>query len=100
MADRPAECSERQAGDDMQLVGLFADALRVYILVFIIRAIFSWLAPQHRDNEVYRFLVAITDPVLRPIRRILPSTGGIDFSPLVAIVLLEVLRGFLVRSGR
>jgi YggT family protein len=64
----------------------------IYELVIVARAIFSWLPPEHRENEFYRFFFALTEPVLRPVRRLLPVRHGIDFSPLLVIVLLEVIR--------
>jgi YggT family protein len=70
---------------------LLVAAIRIYTFVMLARVIFSWLPPRTRANELYRFLHAVTEPVLRRVRRILPSTGGLDFSPLVVMILLEVL---------
>ncbi len=72
-------------------MGLLAAAIRVYMLVIVVRAVFSWLPPRARRNEVYEFVRAITEPVLRPVRRLLPTPGGIDFSPLLVLLGLEVL---------
>lgn len=71
--------------------------IRIYMIMVIIRAVFSWLPERHRQNEFYRFLWRATEPALRPIRRLLPSGTGIDFSPLVLIVLLEVATHLLGR---
>jgi YggT family protein len=71
---------------------LLGAAIRVYTFVLIARVLFSWLPPASRENEVYRFLLAATEPVLAPLRRILPPAGGLDFSPLVALVVLELIR--------
>ncbi|MFO7956276.1 MAG: YggT family protein [Candidatus Brocadiia bacterium] len=70
--------------------------VRVYMLVILVRAVFSWLPERHRQNELYHFVRTITEPVLRPIRRVLPTPGGIDFSPLVAIIALQVLARLLL----
>jgi YggT family protein len=67
-------------------------AIRIYTLLILVRAIFSWLPPRHRQNNAYDFIHMITEPVLAPVRRMLPPAGGIDFSPLIALLLLEVLR--------
>lgn len=76
---------------------LLIAAVRLYMLVIVARAVFSWLPARHRRNEAYRFLLQITEPVLRPVRRALPTAGGIDFSPLLVLVGLQVLIGLLVR---
>ena len=75
----------------MTLIGLLVAAIRIYMLLVFVRAIFSWLPPRHRQNEIYAFVFTITEPVMSRVRRILPPAGGMDFSPLVVLVLLEVL---------
>lgn len=67
--------------------------LNLAIWVFIIQAILSWLIAFNVLNmrnqfvaQVWDLLRQVTDPVTRPIRRALPMTGGVDFSPLVAIL--------------
>ena len=81
----------------MGVIELLDAVLRIYSLLLVAEAVFSWLSPEHRDNEVYRFIEALTEPVLRPLRSALPRVGGLDFSPLVAIAVIEVLRRFLLR---
>jgi YggT family protein len=73
--------------------------LRVVSYVIIAQAIISWLVAFNvinTHNEFMRsFLAALdrmTEPLYRPIRRILPDFGGIDFSPLVVLLLIYVLR--------
>ena len=70
----------------------------IQILTFVIflRVILSWIVIMMRTrNEffisAYRILEQITDPILAPLRRIIPSAGGIDFSPMIAIILLWIL---------
>jgi len=73
-------------------------ALTVYIWIIVIRALISWVSPDPY-NPIVRFLYRITEPVLRPVRRILPISGmGIDFSPLIVILIIYVLRIFLVKA--
>jgi YggT family protein len=74
-------------------------ALDIYKLVIIVAAVMSWLIAFNIVNirndfvrSVWNTVVALTEPVLRPIRRYLPNTGGIDISPVVlflAILLVE-----------
>ena len=73
--------------------------LRVLTYIIIAQAILSWLVAFNVINTyndfVRSFLSAldrITEPLYRPIRRILPDFGGIDFSPLVVLLLIYVLR--------
>jgi YggT family protein len=71
--------------------------LTVYIWIIIIRALVSWVSPDPY-NPIVRFLYRVTEPVLRPVRRVLPVGGmGIDFSPLVVILVIYVLRIFLIK---
>jgi YggT family protein len=69
--------------------------LWAYMWVIIIRALLSWVNPDPW-NPIVRFLYQVTEPVLRPIRRRLPFTG-IDFSPVVVILVIYFLQRFLVR---
>ena len=66
------------------------------ILVFG-RAIISWVQASPY-NPIVQFLYTTTEPILRPIRRRLPPTGGIDLSPLIVLMLVVFLRAFLVMS--
>jgi YggT family protein len=70
--------------------------LWVYMWVIIIRALLSWVNPDPR-NPIVQFLNRITEPVLAPVRRWLPTwQWGIDFSPLVVILVIYFLQIFLV----
>lgn len=72
-------------------IGLF-----IYMWIVIIRALISWVSPDPY-NPIVRFLYRVTEPVLRPVRRVLPIGGmGIDFSPLIVILVIYFLRIFLV----
>jgi YggT family protein len=84
------------------LIGFIVLVIDLYIWVVIAGAILSWLIAFNVVNTRNRFvyMVAdvaykITEPVLRPIRRILPSFGGIDLSPIVLILLLYFIRDLL-----
>jgi len=68
----------------------------VYIWIIIARAILSWVSPDPYIPLV-RFLHRVTEPVLRPIRERLPSHQfGLDFSPMIVILVLYFLKEFLV----
>lgn len=75
------------------------DLITLYILVFVAAAVLSWFPP-HSSNDglatAQRVLAKLTEPVLRPLRQIVPRTrSGIDFSPLVAVVILSILRAYI-----
>ncbi len=61
------------------------------------RAILSWF-DRSQSNPISQFLVQLTEPIVAPIRSILPSMGMIDLSPLVAILVLFVLRMMLIAA--
>ncbi len=73
-------------------------ALTAYYWIIIVRVIVSWVNADPW-NPIVQFLHRATDPVLRPIQRMLPTRGwGIDFSPLVAILAIIFVQRFLVAS--
>ena len=70
-------------------------ALNLYTWVLIISAIFSWLyafnvinSSNQFVNSIGRMLFNLTEPALRPIRRILPDLGGIDISPVILLLII------------
>ena len=75
----------------MAILSLAFDA---YTLVVLVSVICSWLRLSE-DHPVIRFTSALTEPVLGPIRRVLPSTGGIDISPMVLLLALRLVRRLL-----
>jgi len=78
-----------------QIVGYLAWIVTVFVIVqFILSLLLAFNVVSMRNEfvgSVWRALNALLDPILRPIRRILPDTGAIDFSPLVLIILLRVV---------
>ncbi|MGF0539567.1 YggT family protein [Agrobacterium sp. ES01] len=77
-------------------------ALNLYTWLLIASAIFSWLYAFNVINSSNRFVSSIgsflynvTEPALRPIRRILPDLGGIDISPIILLLIIFFLRSFM-----
>lgn len=71
---------------------------KVVLVQFVMSLLFAFnvISPYHNVfGAIWRALNAILDPMLAPIRRFLPQTGGIDFSPIVLIVLIQILIYFL-----
>ena len=81
------------------LARLVSFVIRVYTLVIIVRAIISWVQP-NPYNPVVQTLYRLTEPVLSPIRKVLlrsiPSMG-FDFSPIVAIIILQIFKRIVIR---
>jgi len=76
---------------------LLLAAVDVYSLVLLARILCSWLPERARRGVFYEYLYALTEPVMRPFRRVLPPVGGMDLSPLLLFLLLGVLRHVLGR---
>lgn len=81
------------------IVWLVDNVIGLMILFIIASAILSWLFAfdviNHRNrfvNQLANFLDAVTRPLLEPFRRIIPSLGGIDVSPIVVLLLLNFAR--------
>ena len=70
---------------------LVALLLNVYLVAIIVQVIISWVNPGSY-NPVTGLLHSLTEPVLRPIRQLLPPIAGIDLSPLFALIGLQVLK--------
>jgi len=78
--------------------GALAALIQLLALAVLARALLSWFV---RDpfNPIVQALDAITEPILQPLRQIIPRMGMIDLTPLVAIILLQVIAGLLINSG-
>ena len=66
----------------------------LYSLIVFGAVVMSWLQLPP-SNPIAQFVHAVTEPVLGPIRRALPPMGGIDFSPMVLLIGLQLLKGIL-----
>jgi YggT family protein len=83
-------------------LNLVSTVISIYIWLLIAQAVLSWLVAfgiVNRYNRVVAtigdFLWRVTEPLLRPIRRVLPDLGGIDISPVILILLLWFLRNLM-----
>ena len=81
------------------LLFIFYALVNLAMLAVFLAAILSWLVAFDVINtrnptvrQLMRFLDAVTDPMLRPIRRVLPNLGGVDISPIVLLILLGALK--------
>lgn len=77
------------------MIGIIAAVIQLFILLVVARAIGSFFV-RDWSTGVARFLYDVTEPVLAPVRRVIPPIGGaIDLSPLIVIIGLQVILGFM-----
>jgi YggT family protein len=79
----------------LELLGFISFLLTLYVYVLVAAAVMSWLVAFNVVNPRNQFvqtlgelLFRITEPVLRPVRNLLPSMGGIDISPIIVIIII------------
>ncbi len=84
--------------------GIIATLVHLYILVILVQVAMSWLIAfdlVNANNEAARNLMnllrKLTDPVYKPIRKYVPPVGGIDLTPLIVIIGLQILAGLFFR---
>ena len=88
------------------IVILIDNIIYLYSIVLIINIILSWLTAFNVVNANNKFVYTIldasfklTDPLLNPIRKILPNIAGLDFSPIILFLILDFLRNLLRENG-
>ncbi|MCE5361930.1 YggT family protein [Pseudomonas anguilliseptica] len=79
------------------IIGVTALFLKVFFFALIISVILSWVA-QGSHNPTAMLINQICEPLLAPIRRILPSMGGLDLSPIVAFLILNLIDMLVIRN--
>ena len=75
----------------MFIINIIELLLQLFNLALLARIILSWFPNVDRRNPVIQFLFDITEPVLRPIREMLPSSGMFDFSPMIVFLIIQVI---------
>ncbi len=76
----------------MEIGGLISKIIGLYQLVLIIRVVLTWI-PHDVHHPAVVFLYKITEPILAPVRRVIPSIGGIDISAVIVIFVLWYIQG-------
>ena len=80
-------------------INLLSIAIKVIYIAIISQVIISWIIAAGFHNNLiqnlYEISTIITNPILKPIRKIMPSLGGWDLSPLIAIILLRFIESLL-----
>jgi YggT family protein len=81
----------------MSWIGILSAVITAFEILIIARALGSWFV-RDWSQGIPRFLYDVTEPVLAPVRRVIPTMGGIDFSPLIVLVALTLLAGALATA--
>ncbi|MDA0745039.1 MAG: YggT family protein [bacterium] len=76
-------------------MNLLVNLLELYSWVLIVRILMSWFNP-NPDNQIVQILYRVTEPVLAPVRNILPAMGGFDLSPLLVFFAIRMLQRVLL----
>ena len=80
----------------MRVLNTFVVLLaRALSLAIFARILLSWL-PVDRRNRLVRMIYEVTEPILGPLRRVLPALGGLDLSPMIALILIQVAERVLI----
>lgn len=77
------------------IISTLSTFLTIYMGLLIVRVLLTWFPTVDWYNQPFAALAQITDPYLNLFRSIIPPLGGIDFSPMLAIILLQVVAGAL-----
>ncbi len=94
---------QERIGPMLELLAFFSYLLTLYVYVLIAAAVLSWLMAFNIVNPRNQFvgmignlLYQITEPVLRPIRNLMPDLGGIDISPVVVILIIVFIQSVII----
>jgi YggT family protein len=72
-------------------LGVIALLVNIYFFALLAMIILSWVAPRSKNPAIY-LLYQITEPIMAPLRKIIPSMGGLDFSPILVFILINVIQ--------
>jgi len=70
---------------------MLGQIISLYSLLVLAAVVLSWV-PAARDNQIARYIEAVTEPVFERIRRVVPPLGGFDLSPMLLLFALQILR--------
>ncbi len=77
------------------MIGVIRFVFELYSIILLARVLLSWIQVDPR-NQLVQIIYQLTEPLLAPIRRVLPQTGGMDFSPIVAFIGLIVVEQIII----
>lgn len=79
----------------VQLIGIIRTVFELYSFILLARILISWFQIDPY-NPIVQALYQLTEPILAPIRRMLPPAGMLDFSPIVAFILIRVVEQVVI----
>lgn len=77
------------------LTNTLANFLQIYLILIFVRILLTWFPTVEWMNQIQSFLSPITDPYLNIFRSFIPPIGGLDLSPILAILVLQLVAGML-----
>lgn len=77
------------------LTNTLASFLQIYLILIFVRILLTWFPTVEWMNQIQSFLSPITDPYLNIFRSFIPPIGGLDLSPILAILVLQLVAGML-----
>ncbi|MCU0464979.1 MAG: YggT family protein [Anaerolineae bacterium] len=81
----------------MIILSIISLALSVYSFILLARVLMTWFPNVDPSHPVVRFLYEATEPVLAPVRQLLPPMAGLDLSPVVVLVAISLIRTLILR---
>ncbi|MBK6319018.1 MAG: YggT family protein [Dehalococcoidia bacterium] len=82
-----------------QIAFLFTTFLYLLIVAILVRSLFSWFPNLDRNGPFVRFLDLVTEPLIQPVRRVVPNAGMFDLSPMIVIIVLLVMIQVVERAA-
>lgn len=81
------------------LFAVLAQAINLLTVLLIVRIVMSWISPMgaYSSHPAMRLLYNITEPIMAPFRSIIPPIGGLDLSPMLLFIVLNLIQGFFAR---
>lgn len=81
----------------MKIAALVNSIFGIYFWLIILRIFLTWIPNINWENPPFNILKGIVDPFLSPFRMLIPALGGLDFSPVIAIIFLQIVQAAIVR---
>ena len=81
----------------MVISNLVDSIFRLYWLLIIVRIFLTWVPSINWSSQPFKFLKLVVDPLLAPFRAFIPSLGGLDFSPIIAILFIQIVQSAIVQ---
>lgn len=75
------------------MVGVLCQLIDLFVVLIFVRVVLSWFPvdPRGPVGQVSRIVAAVTDPVMEPVRRVMPNVGPLDLSPIVVVLALTIV---------